>query len=156
MKLLMDSDCLIKLTKAGLKSLVAREFSISILEVVKGEVVDAGKEKGCADAHIVEKNIEAHIIKIVETSSDYQTGDGGILAHFNKKDYDAVATDDTKLIRLLRINGIPCIVPALIIYRLFQDRTIDRKTTLGALDKLAVFVSDDEYSAVKLLMEKIK
>jgi len=152
----MDSDCLIKLTKAGLKNLVASKDAISIIEVVKREVVDAGKEKGCADAHIVEKNIEAHLVTVVEASSDYPAGDEGLLAHFNTKDYNAVATDDTKLIRLLRINGVPFIMPALIIYHLYQDGTIDRKTALRALDHLAIFISDDEYSTVKLLMEKIK
>jgi len=147
---------LIKLTKAGLKSLVASKVAIYTLEVVKREVVDAGKEKGCADAHIVEKNIESGLVMVVEASSDYPAGDEALLAHFNKKDYDAVATDDTKLIRLLRINGVPCIMPALIIYQLFKDGIIDRKTALRALDQLAVFISDDEYSTVKLLMEKIK
>ena len=45
MKLLMDADCLIKLTKAGLKELVTTKDSVSIPEQVKREVVDAGKKK---------------------------------------------------------------------------------------------------------------
>jgi hypothetical protein len=44
MKLLMDADCLIKLTKAGLKELVATRYSVSIPEPAKREVVDAGKK----------------------------------------------------------------------------------------------------------------
>ena len=56
MKLLMDADCLIKLTKAGLKELVAKKDSVSIPEPVKREVVDAGKKKQCSDAIAVEKN----------------------------------------------------------------------------------------------------
>ena len=42
MKLLMDADCLIKLTKAGLKELIAGDAAISIPETVRREVVDAG------------------------------------------------------------------------------------------------------------------
>ena len=49
MKLLMDADCLIKLTKAGLKELIAENATISIPETVKREVVDAGKIKGCLE-----------------------------------------------------------------------------------------------------------
>jgi len=33
---------------------------------------------------------------------------------------------------------------------------IDRKTALRALKRLAEFISDDEYSTVRLLMEKTK
>jgi len=62
MKLLMDADCLIKLTKAGLKDLVGSKDVIFIPQVVQKEVVDAGKEKQCADAFLVEKNIEARIV----------------------------------------------------------------------------------------------
>ncbi|MCD4788258.1 MAG: hypothetical protein K8R09_08570 [Desulfobacterales bacterium] len=62
MKLLMDADCLIRLTKAGLKDFVGNRDTIFIPDVVQKEVVDAGKEKGCPDAFIVKKNIKANII----------------------------------------------------------------------------------------------
>ena len=156
MKLLMDSDCLIKLTKAGLKDLIASKDIIFIPEIVQREVVYAGKEKGCADALMVEKNIEAHVVKVTEACSDYTSGDEALLTHFKRKDYDAVATDDVKLARFLRINGIPVILPALIIYHLFQDGAIVRKAALLALKQLTKFISDDEYSTVRLLMEEKK
>ena len=154
MKLLMDADCLIKFTKAGLKDLVGSKDVIFIPQVVQKEVVDAGKEKQCADAFLVEKNIEARIVMVAEPSSNYIKGDEALIGHFQSKKYDAVATDDTRLARLLRVSGIPFILPALIIYQLLQDGAIDRKTALQALKRLAEFISDDEYSTVRLLMEK--
>ena len=156
MKLLMDADCLIKLTKAGLKDLVGKQDIIFIPEVVQNEVVDAGKEKGCTDAFIVEKNIEDKVIKIAESFSNHTKGDEALVELFRKEDYDAVATDDAKLTRLLRIKSIPFILPGLIIYQLVQDNMIDRKTALWALKQLAEFISEDEYSTVRLLMEKTK
>lgn len=156
MKLLMDSDCLIKLTKAGLKDLIGSKDIIFIPEIVQREVVEAGKEKDCADALMVEKNIEAHVVKVAEASSDYTRGDEALLKHFKRKEYDAVATDDAKLTRFLKVNDIPVILPALIIYHLFQDGIIDKKTALSALKQLAKFISDDEYSTVRLLMEERK
>ena len=156
MKLLMDADCLIKLTKAGLKDFVGDRDLIFIPDVVQKEVVDAGKEKGCPDAFVVEKNIKANIITIVKSYSDHTKGDDALIALFRKKDYDAVATDDAKLTRLLRIKGIPFILPGLIIYHLLQDNMINRKTALWALKLLAEFISEDEHSTVRLLMEKTK
>ena len=45
MKVIMDADCLIKLTKAGLKELVCKAFAVSIPRRVKEEVVDSGRAK---------------------------------------------------------------------------------------------------------------
>jgi len=156
MKLLMDADCLIKITKAGLKDLVGSRYIIFIPGVVQREVVDAGKEKGCSDAFIVEKNIAAKVIKIAETSRDHTNGDEALIALYRKEDYNAVATDDAKLTRFLRTKNIPFVLPALIIYQLLQDNLIGRKMALRALNQLAEFISEDEYSTVRLLMETTK
>ena len=152
----MDADCLIKITKAGLKDLVGDRCIIFIPGVVQREVVDAGKEKGCADAFVVEKNIEAKVITIAETFLNHTNGDEALIALFRKEEYDAVATDDAKLTRLLRIKNIPFMLPGLIFYQLLQDKMIDSKTALWALRQLAEFISEDEYSTVRLLMEKTK
>ena len=150
----MDADCLIKLTKAGLKELVGKKNSIFIPEAVKREIVDAGKEKGCHDAFVVEKNIDANMITIVADSSSYLKGDQALIAHSQQENYDAVATDDAKLVRRLRLYGIPFILPGLILYQLHRDREIDGKRALSALHQLEEFISEDEFSTVRLLMEK--
>lgn len=156
MKLLMDADCLIKLTKAGLKDLVGSKVAVFVPEVVKREVVDAGKERACPDAFIVEKNIDAHVIEIAEAPSDYSKGDEALITLFHKEKYDAVATDDAKLARRLKIGGIPFILPGLVIYQLLQDNMINKKTANWALEQLAEFISEDEYSTISLLMEREK
>lgn len=150
----MDADCLIKLTKAGLKELVGAKDTIIIPKIVKKEVVDSGKLNGCADAYVVEKNIDKKIIAIIETSSNYTKGDQALIALFRKNEYDAVATDDKKLTRLLKTYSIPFILPSLIIYQLFTNDLIDKKTALRSLKQLADFISEDEFSTVRLLMEK--
>jgi hypothetical protein len=71
MKLLMDADCLIKLTKAGLKELVCRQDTVVIPNIVKYEVVDAGKAKDCDDAYVVEKifpNIPSPLLIMSQTT----------------------------------------------------------------------------------------
>lgn len=156
MKLLMDADCLIKLTKAGLKGLIAENAVISIPETVKAEVVDAGKIKGCADSLAVDQNIESQIIDVIESPLDYAKGDHALVALFDKEKYDAVATDDAKLTRGLRAHGIPFILPGLIIHQLQKEGRISAITSHWALDQLAGFISEDEFSMTKLLLEKGK
>ena len=156
MKLLMDADCLIKLTKAGLKEFVCRQDSLVIPDIVKYEVVDAGKAKNCDDAIVVEKNISKNFITIAHHASDYAKGDSALIDLFPKGNYDAVATDDAKLIRRLRTFEIPFILPGLIIFRFLKDGHITKIKAIRALNQLAEFISNDEFSTVRLLMEKIK
>lgn len=156
MKILMDADCLIKITKAGLKELIVTNEDIFIPEIVKWEVVDSGKKKECQDAFIVEKNIEAKAISLIKASSSYKKGDEAVIALFQKDKYDAVATDDAKFTRLLKAYNIPFILPGLIIFKLRQSGLLTKEAALGALKKLAKFISEDEYSMVRLLMEKEK
>ena len=156
MKLLMDADCLIKLTKAGLKELVANKDSVSIPEPVKREVVDAGEKKQCSDAFAVEKNIESKMISVIDAPAQIEKGDQALISIYREEDYDAIATDDTKLSRQLKSLNIPFILPALVLYRLLKESKIDYKTTLWALQQLSEFISEDEFSTVRLLMEKEK
>ena len=80
MKLLMDADCLIKITKAGLKELVANKDSVSIPEPVKREVVYADKKKQCSDAFAVEKNIESKMITVIDLPIQVEKGDQALIA----------------------------------------------------------------------------
>ncbi len=118
----MDADCLIKLTKAGLKDMVCRYFRIFIPIIVKVEVVDAGKQHQCSDAVIVEKNIQDDKITIVKSQQNYSTGDSALVSLFEDENYEAVATDDAKLTRKLKTAGIPFVLPGIIVYKLVQEK----------------------------------
>jgi len=156
MKLLMDADCLIKITKAGLKELVANKDSVSIPEPVKREVVYADKKKQCSDAFAVEKNIESKMIAVIDLPIQVEKGDQALIAIYREEDYDAIATDDTKLTRQLKALNIPFILPALVLYWLLKESKIDYKTALWALQQLSGFISEDEFGTFRLLMEKEK
>lgn len=155
MKLLMDADCLIKLTKAGLKEEICKRFGVDIPFIVKKEVVDAGKSKGLSDAELVEKNIQNDIIRVTgKESSTHVKGDQTLVEIFKQGRYDLIATDDGKLIRLLKSIGIPYILPGLLIYSIYQTDIINKGTALNWLEKLSDFISEDEYSMAKFLLEE--
>lgn len=154
MKILMDADCLIKLTKAGIKEKICPHFTIILPDPVKKETVDAGKIKGCPDAELIEKNIQEGLIKLVTSRSPHLIkGDRSLIETYKKGGYDAIATDDTRFIRHLRSMEIPFILPGLLPYFLVQKGVIDRPEALQWIEKLSSFISDDEYSTVKILME---
>lgn len=155
MKILMDADCLIKLTKAGLKEKICQQYEIAIPATIKKEVVDAGRRKGLLDAELVEKNIKKDIIKIVGKESPTRIkGDLALIEIYKRGRYDAIATDDVKLIRSLRSVGISYILPGLFIYSLYRRNIIDKVTALNWLEGLSNFISEDEHSMIKFLLEE--
>jgi rRNA-processing protein FCF1 len=155
MKVLMDADCLIKLTKSGLKESVCRFEKVTIPRTVKREVVDAGKVKSYPDADIVDQNIKHGLITVArESSPNHPSGDQALIAVFQQGGYEVIATDDARLIRILRSAGIPFTLPALLIYALRTKGRIDQKTALDWLDKLSTFVSSEEYAVTRLLLEE--
>ena len=156
MKVLMDADCLIKLTKSGLKELVAAKVQIFIPEAVRREVVDAGKLKQCSDALAVEKNIEEKTVCVIAHSVPIASGDRALVTVFGHGNYDAVATDDARLTQQLRAYGIPFVLPGLLIYQLMKQGILDKEHGFSALAQLAQYISEDEYSTTRLLMESIK
>ena len=155
MKTLIDADCLIKLAKSGLKELVCRYEKVVIPPAVKREVVDAGKIKGYPDADLIDQNIQNGLIALAKKSTlNHLTGDQGLVATFKQGRYKAIATDDAKFIRILRVARIPFILPALLVHAIYRRGEIDRETALNWLDKLSAFISDEEYSMTKLLLEE--
>jgi len=151
----MDADCLIKLTKAGLKEKICQQYEIAIPATIKKEVVDAGRRKGLLDAELVEKNIKKDIIKIVGKESPTRIkGDQALIEIYKRGRYDAIATDDVKLIRSLRSVGISYILPGLFIYSLYRRNIIDKVTALNWLEGLSNFISEDEHSMIKFLLEE--
>jgi rRNA-processing protein FCF1 len=155
MKILMDADCLIKLTKAGLKEKICQQYEIAIPATIKKEVVDAGRRKGLLDAELVEKNIKKDIIKIVGKESPTRIkGDQALIEIYKRGRYDAIATDDVKLIRGLRSVGISYILPGLFIYFLYRRNITDKVTALNWLGGLSNFISEDEHSMIKFLLEE--
>ena len=151
----MDADCLIKLAKSGLKEPICQYEKVTVPPVVKREVVDAGKIKGYPDADLIDQNIQNGLIALAkESTSNHLTGDQGLIATFKQGRYKAIATDDAKLIRILRAAQIPFILPALLVHAIYKRGEIDRETGLNWLDRLSAFISDEEYSMTKLLLEE--
>lgn len=152
----MDADCLIKITKAGLKELVTRHFNVAIPRIVEQEVVVEGKKRNCADAFVVGDNIHNKVISVLKSRKKAKTGDEALLTLFQKGRFDAVATDDVKLLRRLKAGNIPFMVPGVILYQMAARKILDVEGAMRALNQLSDTISEDESAAVRLLLEALK
>jgi len=153
MKLLMDSDCLIKITKAGLKECMVQHFHITLPKIVEVEVVDSGMVKNLPDAIIVRENIKQKKLHVDLAKKYFKNGDEAVCELYDHNKFKAVATDDAKLIKFLHSLNIPYIVPAALLYSLFKHKKITKQKCLEFLNKLKPFINIDEYSSVRILLE---
>jgi len=155
MKIVMDSDCLIKLTKAGLKEDLCGAFSISITGRVHEEVVERGRDKGRDDAFLVEENIAKGRIRIERADRpEGRPGEAEAVALFLEGGFDAIGSDDRRFLGKLRISGIPYVTPAVCVALLAKERKWKLSPALSKLESLSPWISDEEYRTVKLFLER--
>ena len=77
-KIVMDADCLIKLTKAGLKERVCRAWTITIPASVRRETVDQAPE--LPDAMRIRQNIADGLVRVASGTREAGRGEEAVLA----------------------------------------------------------------------------
>jgi rRNA-processing protein FCF1 len=150
MRLAMDADCLIKLTKAGLKERVCEAWRVSIPQTVRRETVDQAPE--LPDAVRINENIAAGRLSVSEGKKETGKVEEAVLRLFKAGNFDAVATDDTRFIRTLRGLGVAYAVPAVIIVRLREEGSLSTAEAVRALKALRPHISHEEHAAAQLML----
>jgi len=151
MNVLMDADCLIKLTKAGLKEAVCTHLSVVIPQVVKREVIDLGKNH--PDSMVIKDNLNKDLLSLSGVETQDVKGEEAALTLFQKGGFDAVLSDDKRFVRGLRALGVPYITPAICIVLLLKQGKINLPDALEKLELLSPFISSDEYNTVKWALD---
>lgn len=155
-KILIDSDCLIKLVKASLKELVAKELVLHITPLVKTETIDAVSTRKLPDAVLIEENVRKGLVKItkVHTGSMHKKAEQEILETFTTGSYDAIAGDDQRFLRLLRPLKLNYLTTSTIILALLHYKKIKKTDALAFLERLRSYINDEQYLSTKRIIEQ--
>lgn len=151
MKVLMDADCLIKLTKANLKELICKNFSVHIPQKVKEEVVD--NAKGRPDADLINENLDKGMLTVCKSSAHTRKGEDSVFTIYKTGEFDAICSDDKRFIRRLRLFDIAYVTPAVFIAIMLRNGKIEISEACEKMDLLEPFISDDEYNSIRLVIE---
>src|SRR3989304_2434079 len=160
MKIFMDSDCLIKLTKAGAKEVVVLAMKVYIPDLVKKETVDEAKERDYQDAMTIEENINKKALHVVKHQRKgflhvpAAKGEMEAVALYSEGGYDAIASDDRRFLRKLEVAQIPYLTPTSCIIYLYKSGTIGKSEVLGLLEGLRPFISGEEYRIAAFYLEE--
>ena len=150
MKIVMDADCLIKLTRAGMKERVCGEWEVHIPALVRRETTSEAPR--LPDAVRIQDNISAGLITVSSGGGGRSKGEEAALQLFRAEAFDAIATDDARFIRRLRGLGVPYAVPAVIVVRLHREGAMTRAEAHEALDALVPLISAEERAAAELML----
>lgn len=151
MNVLMDADCLIKFTKAGIKEAVCTHWSVVIPQVVKREVIDLGRNH--PDSMVIKDNLDRGLLSLSDNETQDVKGEQAALAIFQHGGFDAILSDDKRFVRRLLILNVPYIPPAVCIVLLLKQEVITRPDALEKLESLRPFISSDEYNTVKWVLD---
>lgn len=155
----MDSDCLVKLTKAGAKEAILSAMEVNIPSLVKKETVDEAKKKGHRDAFIIEENIEKKTLRVVTTKGgkalpvSAEKGEAEVVSLYSEGNYDAIASDDSRFLKKLEAADIPYLTPTACLIYLHRSKRLGKPETAKILEALKPFVSRDEYTIAVLYLE---
>ena len=150
MKLAMDADCLIKLTKAGLKERVCATWEVCIPATVRRETVEQAPT--LPDAIRIRDNIVAGRLCVVKETAGARRGEDAVLRLYQAGGFDAVATDDARFIRILRGLGVPYAVPGVLVVKLRQAGALSTAEAGVGLAALRPHISPEEYAAAQLML----
>lgn len=160
MKIVMDSDCLVKLSKAGAKEAIVSAMEVSIPPLVEKETVDEAKANGYGDAFIIEENINKKLLHVVKLHGKKPVvvtvvkGEDEVVSLFSQGNYDAIASDDKRFLKKLDSANIPYLTPAVCLIYLYKSKKIKKSEVDGMLEALSPFISRDEHAVVKLYLEE--
>jgi rRNA maturation endonuclease Nob1 len=148
MRLVIDSDALIKLTKAGAKEVVLNNIKAYIPPSVMNETT--GEKEKFPDALKIYENINKGLLKVKKPdrssfvkSLGIKGGEAEVLMLHDS--LSAISSDDGKFLNLLENLNIPYLTPASIIIYLLKKKVIKEEEAKKYLMNLKEMVSDEEY-----------
>jgi len=152
----LDSDALIKLTKAGCLGKILGAIDCFISGEVYEETVINGMKKFHEDAFRIDELVKEGKLKIEETrnnevaqdileGSALGKGEKSALHLFFNKNALAIVSDDRAFLNILHQNNIPFIIPTDLIARVYELRILTMEESMRALVMIKPYVSKHNY-----------
>jgi len=156
MRIVLDSDSLIKLTKSGTKEVVIKNNEVCIPPEVKKETMTVPKKEGFADAVIIEQNLKGGNINLLNPKKqeeveemiknfDLGAGEADVFRLYYSGGFDGISSDDSRFIRMLDELGIPFLTSSALVVNLFYRKIISKKQARTYLRSLQNMTSEEEY-----------
>ena len=156
MKVIMDADSLIKLTKAKAKEVILKNIEAYIPPKVVEETVEIPKEEGYPDAFLIEENLKKGLLAVekIEENKEVEEmvarlrvsgGESDVFRLYKSGGFDAVSSDDGKFLEILDALDIPFLTPSALVVHLLKKKVLSRDEAETYINELKEMISDEEY-----------
>lgn len=161
MKILLDADASIKLTKIGIIESFASGFQVILTGEVYEEQVTAGLKRNLDDAKQMKKFVLDGIITVSKNddkSDEYENsrlgnGEKSVINHYLANDIDLIVSDDEAFLKVLDAKDIPFIPVAGVILMCMQKGIITRDESFKYLERLSPMIRDENMYYIKSKIE---
>jgi hypothetical protein len=159
MRIVMDADALIKLTRAGAKEAMAAVFDVVLPEAVQRETTSDRFPDGLLIAQNIQRGrLQVHVVREVplEAAVLPAGGERDVFAlHRSLGDPAArIVSDDRRLIKRLAMLSTPVWTPGVVLVALVERGGVSRAQARRWLEALRATVSADEYVACSAALEE--
>lgn len=156
MKVIMDADSLIKLTKAKAKEIVLKNIKAYIPPMIFEETVEISKEEGYADAFLIERNLKNGLLEVgkIEENEEVEEmisrlgikgGESDVIRLYRSGGFNVISSDDGKFLGILDALDVPYMTPSSLIIYLFRRKVLLREDAITYINNLKEMISDEEY-----------
>jgi predicted nucleic acid-binding protein len=162
MRILLDADASIKLTKIGLIEILASEFSLTLTDVVYDEHVNVGIKNNYPDAMIMKGLVSQGAITVGGTDNEYPSvnndfnldrGEASLLSYYMQNEVDLIVSDDEKFLKALNELELPFIPSASTILMCVNRNLISKEQGLEFLDSLKFMIKDEHFYYIRSKIE---
>lgn len=157
LKVVLDSDGLIKLAKAGVLDRVVSAWECFVPRAVYAETVERGARSGYPDAFIIRQallpsHVRPHVrnpqaAALLQRKRGLGRGERDALHLFCAAGADAIITDDLSFTTFLEHANLDCLPPALVLVQLANEGQLSSKRALEALERMRPFIRSAVYRA---------
>ena len=170
LKVVLDSDGLIKLAKAGVLKRVVEAWDCYIPRAVYEETVERGKEEAYPDAEEIERIIrgrghvrkpskehpQAKEVLALAGARSLGRGEREAIYLFFMEEADMIISDDRAFLAVLERAALPYLPPALALVELARWKGIGIEEALGALKKLKGLIKTEVYQRAEEDLETLE
>ncbi len=161
MRLVADTDALIKLTRCGAKSRLTAAFNIVIPEAVHREAIVEGLRHRYDDAAVLKRNVDAGRIRVMteakptpEEAALPEGGEREVYRLFKSLAGQRrwLVTDDHRVLQRLLLLGVRGITPGALLVLAVRQGKAATKEARGWLEALRPMVSAAEYESCRMAL----
>jgi len=165
LKVVLDSDGLIKLAKSGILAQVIREWHCLVPQAVYEETVERGKQEAYPDAEEIERLVHGHVKPLRENEQAEAIlvqaralgrGEQEALHLFFNERADVIITDDRAFLAVLKRAGLPALPPALALVELARFGGIQLAEAESALEMMKGLIRQEVYQLARRDLEELR